>query len=558
MLVNDNPAEQKVFTEFFVSKGYNFLPVSDPRTILQQIKSRKPDVIIVDNSLKGISGASIVVALRKRGLKIPIFFTSMFITKQLIDSLKGCNISDFFSKPVELDKLERILSSILVSVKKPSPNGVYSTGMAVMPTSILIITENEDFIKNPSAFVPGDLFKKQKYRIITKSDWQGSIDELKKPANNIRLIIVDADNESKTQIMTRLLRIIVVKLKIPVYFVADKFSQRMKEYLIKIGFDNFIIRSESASDSLQTSVSSALAQKPDIKRMHILQQRRKIIKDLSTIKSVPPLPDIFLKVEKLAHDPNATSMDYSEVLELDPGISARLLRMSNSAHFSFTRKIKSVRDAVALMGLREILSLVRLACITGSLRTNPEVESAVKKIWEHSAYCAIAAQLIYEKTEISSLPGLEDDLFISGIIHDIGKVVLWKFFPDIVMSFMLNPDIGEYPTVQEEENFLGVSHSEVGNALSIHWNLPDFFRDVIFFHHSPMRRPDSDLVVIIHIADFVSMLAKSDAPEGIENRIDTDLLEKIGYTIEQFRQFASELTPVIRDKADRASQLLMG
>ncbi|MCE5252188.1 response regulator [bacterium] len=545
-----------MFDEYFTSKGYNFIVVDEPRSILKHIKTHQPDVIIVDNSLKDVTGASLIVALRKRGLKMPIFVIAKFIDKQLLDSLQEYDVSDFFPKPVEFDKLESLISSTIPAKKKPvvSQGDVRASG----PPSILVITENEDIINEPSTFVPGDLLQKRKFRVISKSDWQGSIDALKKPANNVRVIVVDATNEDKTLVMTRLLRIVVAKLKIPVYFFTDVFSPQLKESLIKLGFDNFVVRNESGTDNLQNSLDAALVNRPDEKKAQVFQQRRKIIRDISSIKSLPPLPDIFLRVEKLARDPNATVNDYSGVIELDPGITARLLRMSNSAHFSFTRKIKSVGDAVALMGTREILSLVRLACITGTLRTSPEVETAVKKVWEQSAYCAITAQMIYEKTEISKLPGLDDDLFIAGIIHDIGKIVLWKFFPDIYMSFMLNPETGEFPQITEEEQFLGISHSGIGATLAEHWHLPDFFKDVIAFHHSPMSRHDSELVMIIHIADFLSILNKSETPESIENRIDTKMLDKIGYTAEKFRDLGRELAPVIKEKAERAARMITG
>ena len=222
------------------------------------------------------------------------------------------------------------------------------------------------------------------------------------------------------------------------------------------------------------------------------------------------------------------------------------MRLANSAIYSFKRKIKSVKDAVTLMGTREILSLVRLACITGNLKTSPEIESAVKIIWKHSATCAITAKLIYKETDIFKTPDLEDELFICGIIHDIGKIIIWKFFPDIYMSFKLNPEVSSYPLESEEKKILGISHSEVGKVLSDHWDLPESFGDVIGYHHNPMDKPESELVMIIHISDVVSKFIMKDTSVEQEFKVDPELLDKIGYTDDQIRVIASKLEPEIK------------
>ena len=281
--------------------------------------------------------------------------------------------------------------------------------------------------------------------------------------------------------------------------------------------------------------------------MNNSSQQQIDIKDLEVIKVLPPMPDIYFKIEKIANDPNSTSTDYSKLIELDANITANILRISNSAFFSFRRKIRSVKDAVTLLGKGEILSLVRLSYITGNLNVSPIIEHAVRKIWEHSATCAIIANLISDKTNLCVKTEDENNLFTGGIIHDIGKIVLWKFFPNIYTSFLINPAIGSHQSENEEKKFMGISHCEVGKALAEHWKLPESITNVIAFHHKPMLKPESQLLKIIHISNIVSNLNMNIIQKDQDLGNDPEL-EKIGFTSDMIRSYANDLEPVIKEK----------
>ena len=149
----------------------------------------------------------------------------------------------------------------------------------------------------------------------------------------------------------------------------------------------------------------------------------------------------------------------------------------------------------------------------------------------------------------------KENLFICGIIHDIGKIVLWKFFPDIYLPFMLNPQVSSPPLISEEKKYMGISHSEVGKALAEQWQLPEIFINVIAYHHLPMIKPDSELVSIIHVADIVSILIEKDFSDDKNLFIEVEP-EKIGYTIDQIQKLAHDLESDIREKARMALRMI--
>lgn len=561
-MIDDDASSLGMFEEYFDMRGYKFFSVQDPAETIQYLKKCRPDIILIEVFMKKIRGDVIIKALRKKGLKTPIIVVSTRVDDKLKASLENCSIVDYFQKPVPFNELFIKIRTVIAARKKALSAGAAASSKTspTIPPSLLVITENEEIVNDPRLLVTYSVIDKYGFRIITRSDSSDSISALKNPDNNVRMIMVDASNETRTTTMVSLLKIIVGKMKVPIYFIADSFSPRLRDTLINNGFDAMISRTGASSDGVGEGIEKSLASGGSV-NTRLMQQRRQIIKDLRSIRSLPPLPDIYLKIEQLAQNQNSTPNDYSQVLELDPPITARLLRMSNSAHYSFKRKINTVRDAVALMGIREILSLVRLACIMGNLRATPEIEAVVRKIWEHSAYCAVTSRLIYERTDICKLPKLGDNLFISGIVHDIGKIILWKFFPDAYISFLLDYEEGKHPSLAEEEQNLGTTHCEVGKFLADHWKLPETLMQVIAYHHRPMMAPESELVTVTHLSNVISHYIASGGNVDAQKvfvELDNELLSKIDYTEDRVIELAESLAPVVRDKAEVTTSLILG
>ncbi len=560
-MVDDEQNILTVFEDYLTAKGYSFVPVRDPRVILQKIKSVNPDIIFMDIRLGSMRGEDVIKVLRKRGVTTPIIVISGFIDKALITGLKECSVSGYMAKPIDFKKLDEMIHAILE--KKKQSKAVLSMAKQAglqsnMQRSLLLITENKMLEEDPGSFFPKDMVEKFRYTMIVKSGLYDSITALKDNKNNIQVIMIDAADEAKTRIMTKLLKITANNLSIPVYFSAGSFSRKFRDFLEELGFENLIARSEFSPKELIGVFESALRDCADSMGKKTAGKKHAVIKDLKAIKTLPPMPAIFIQIEKLARNPNATTAQYGIILELDPGITARILRMSNSTMYSFKRKIKNVKDAVALMGTREILSLVRLACVTGNLKAPPEVEREIRAIWEHSAACSITARLLYEETAFSQTKGLEDDLFICGILHDIGKIILWKYYTDIYMSFMLNPAVSSHPTISDEEKHLGTTHAKVGKAIADYWELPDSIGDVIGYHHSPMLKQGSDLVKIIHFANIISKWIMYEFPEGEKPIPEPELLEKTGMTELQLQELSQKLAPQITKNTELITRTLIG
>ena len=418
---------------------------------------------------------------------------------------------------------------------------------------ILYITDCADINDDKLFVIPRIVVQKQGYEIIPAKGIRESISALKDIRRKVILVIVNATDGNMTRLVAQVLKVHSVRNGLPIYFLASSFPPQLQEFLVKFGFSNLISLSSSTPAELVKEMDSMIR---NIGKSHdnsAKKQKYQIVNDVRLLKSLPPLPDVYFRIESLSHDDSATSADFSQVLELDPSITARLLRMSNSAYFGFKREIKSVKDAVTLMGIKEIVSLVRIACITNNLKVSPQVENMAKNVWIHSATCAITAQLISRKRGISNKNTVKEDLLICGILHDIGKIVLWKFFPDIYMPVALNCTRMR-PTDQEELNALGCTHSEIGKTLADHWQLPEHISNVIAFHHKPLVKQDSELVFIIHLADLVCKIVQNDYQ--LDDFTELDAPGNDLYTRDEIASLARELEPEIREQSEHVVSMI--
>jgi putative nucleotidyltransferase with HDIG domain len=186
------------------------------------------------------------------------------------------------------------------------------------------------------------------------------------------------------------------------------------------------------------------------------------------------------------------------------------------------------------------------------------VDKYARKIWRHSATCAIAAKKIYQDLSIFSEEGLDEELFIGGIIHDIGKIVLAKVSPDAFLSYARTADHSMHWNITEERAIMGVNHSEVGMKLAEHWKLPDHFKEVIAYHHNPERNYESNLLKAIYLANFVAHGITEQFTAECSKEIDPEFLKTNGLSCEQVGEFVQKNGDDIFQKADIVTQMIAG
>lgn len=233
-------------------------------------------------------------------------------------------------------------------------------------------------------------------------------------------------------------------------------------------------------------------------------KRQRLKRITQSIIALPTLPTVIGQLISLIDNPKTSARGVAQLISTDQALTAKILKLANSAFYGFPREIATVQHAVVVLGFETVknlgLSVSVLERFSGPESSGRADEFDRQKFWEHSIACGVAAKLLAAKLRYR-MPG---EAFAAGILHDIGRLILSQYFPAEfaeVMKVMREEDvyIGE-----AEEQVLGVTHADVGSWLAERWNLPDQLERAIAMHHTPGRvEGPAELPSLIHLSDFL-------------------------------------------------------
>lgn len=241
---------------------------------------------------------------------------------------------------------------------------------------------------------------------------------------------------------------------------------------------------------------------------------------LRRVGDIPPLPVVATKVLEMANDPDLNVDDLVSVIEKDQGLTAKILRVSNSAFFGLSRRIVTVKEAVVALGLNNIRNQV-ITLSAQSLMEGGAEGYALEAggLWEHSLGTALCAEQL---VNVLSLKPIGGEVFVGGLLHDIGKSVLSYYVAARFQRILKLVDEQGKAFVEAEAEELGLDHAEIGARVALRWNLPETLVDMIGDHHRPnLASRSATHVCVVHIADaIISMLGIGIGADGLGNRLD--------------------------------------
>lgn len=221
------------------------------------------------------------------------------------------------------------------------------------------------------------------------------------------------------------------------------------------------------------------------------------------IDTLPMLPAMVNRVMEVIYDPESSPQDLSQVIQQDQALTATILKFANSAFFGFSRKVGTIKHAVTVLGFAEIQNLVLGQAVCNTFKTMNAFERFdLNRFWEHSFVCGLAATIIGGRQN-----RVNKDYFVAGLIHDVGKLVLFLFQPEVYIQIIERT--GAYPnhlTMLEKEAF-GFSHDDVGMKLVEKWLFPDNLVAAVGYHHDPLASGKQVMFsTVIHMADILTHL----------------------------------------------------
>ena len=222
------------------------------------------------------------------------------------------------------------------------------------------------------------------------------------------------------------------------------------------------------------------------------------------IEELPPLPALASKSLNMLSDPAVSLDDVEAVIAQDQALVAKIIKVSNSVLYGGKQQVTSLRQALARLGSKTTKSLIMAASAKGYfINQRGEVQVWGRLLWQHSVECGIAARRI--ATAVSAID--VDQAFISGIMHDIGKVAILLLYPEKYKQIERLKNADNLTDIQAEEQLLQTDHAQIGQLLMVKWHMPEDVCRSIEFHHRPAEAGDHrQLSLIVKMADLLSHL----------------------------------------------------
>ena len=259
---------------------------------------------------------------------------------------------------------------------------------------------------------------------------------------------------------------------------------------------------------------------------------------MSKVRSFPGMPATAGKLLPLLKNPDSDASKIEDILRYDPGLTANILKLTNSAYFGIPAKISSVRQAIMLLGWKRLIQLVTTMCMSDLMKDSVAGYDLPKgELWRHSIAVSVAADVLVKSLQISEA----EEVFTAALLHDIGKLVLGDYVKedmpkiDAMVAKGISFEVAEYIV-------LGTDHAEIGSNILKNWSFPTPLVEAVHWHHDPNSCSGHCLMSdIVHIADILGQMAgfgkKSEDREPVPIN---DVLERLGLKREDLELLAEQ------------------
>ncbi|MBN2159272.1 MAG: HDOD domain-containing protein [Spirochaetes bacterium] len=294
------------------------------------------------------------------------------------------------------------------------------------------------------------------------------------------------------------------------------------------------------------SMTISLRIPPELKSIEITSSIKSQI--LEDVNSLPTFPENVLELRQLCDNPETTIDTISEKISLDPALAADVLKLSNSAGFISGKRITKISQAVMIIGLKNLNSMLTAAALR---KIMDKRYRKFEQIWEHcnrTAYYArqIAMEVGYGK--------VVDIAYIAGLLHDIGKIVLLSTDARLLnqISDIVNDRKIRTSSIIEEIS-IGISHSAIGALIADKWNFPEELVEAVRYHHAPLA-PNirhREVVMVVYLANQLCILESKEMDPLF---IESEVLDKLSITSRTaFEKFVTRL----QNRYDMHEQFLL-
>jgi len=270
-----------------------------------------------------------------------------------------------------------------------------------------------------------------------------------------------------------------------------------------------------------------------------------IINGIDTLRPIPP---VAAQIMALAEDENSSMSDIADLIIYEPSITASLLKICNSAYFGLPRQIESVRDAITLLGLDQIVELVLLNGTAENFKDEPDGYGLGEgELWHHAVLSAHVAKVLAEKHGLTDKKHL---IFTAALLKDIGKIIMGRFVAFSYEKINILVHSRGYSFNEAEKEIIGMNHEELGARIGKKWRFGDKLIYIIRNHHMTDENCRNDPeTALVYLADIVCMMIGfGTSLDGLAYRFYGEVLDRMNLT-------EKDLQKVIFDTGERRQKI---
>ena len=235
-------------------------------------------------------------------------------------------------------------------------------------------------------------------------------------------------------------------------------------------------------------------------------RRTELRRQVDKIVTLPTLPHVIGKLASVLENPMVSAEEVNTVISSDQVLTAKVLRLVNSAFYGFPGQISSVTHAIVILGFTTIRSVALSASVFDVFSLNGgNVKFDRSKFWQHAIGTAVISKAI---AHYKGYPE-EEDAFVAGLLHDIGKVIIDQCLHDLFSKIIKEVYDKDILFLDAEHEFMDCNHQHLGKWLCENWKLPLRLREAIAYHHQPeLAREGYQLACFVQLADILCRAKK--------------------------------------------------
>lgn len=273
-----------------------------------------------------------------------------------------------------------------------------------------------------------------------------------------------------------------------------------------------------------------------------------LIKQVGTLYS---LPDVALRINELLSNEDTSNEQLQQVISYDPALTAQLLKLVNSAYYGFPSSIDTISRAIAVIGRQELRNLAIATSVTDTFKDISDDLVDMETFWFHSITCGVLARLLAQRCKHKK----REQFFIAGLLHSIGKLVLFDQFPQQSAEVLSVKDQGDDAVIEAERRIFGFTYAELGAELLKAWQLPQSIWQLVEHQLEPTRlNANRQDACLLHVAAKVTA---SFEPCAIRTYDFNDFEPHYSANAWQLLNLTEDLiTPLICEASEQAANIL--